>query len=118
MGRAPARLGEKVSDECGDVLPAVAQRRHEHGQHIEPKVEILAKPALANERRQVTVGRSDHANVDLAPSIAAHRAHVPELKHAQELRLQAGRHVADLVEQQRAAVGLRQKPFARLDRRR
>ena len=115
MGRAPAGLGEKVRDERRDVLPAVAQRRHEHGQDVEPEVEILAKPPLAHERRQVAVRRSDHANVDLASPIAAHGTHVAELEHAQELRLQVGGHVPDLVEQERPAVGLRQKTLARLD---
>ena len=38
-------------------------------------------------------------------SVAADRADVVLLQHAQQLHLQAHRHVADLVEQQRAAVG-------------
>ena len=40
------------------------------------------------------------------------------LQHAQELGLRARAHVADLVEEQRAAVGLLEAADALLDRRR
>ena len=37
---------------------------------------------------------------------AAHRAHLPRLERAEELRLEIARELADLVEEQRAAVRL------------
>ncbi len=45
------------------------------------------------------------ADVDLAGPLAADAADLALLQHAQQLALHAGRHLADLVEEQRAAVG-------------
>ena len=58
----------------------------------------------------------DHTHVDVMAPVAAHRTDVAELQDAQELRLQQDGHVANLVEQQRAAVGLGEQALARLDR--
>ena len=45
--------------------------------------------------------------------VAADRPHAPLLQRAQQLGLQRQRHLADLVEEQRAAVGLREQARAR-----
>ena len=60
--------------------------------------------------------RGEDADVDVVHAVAADGTHVAELQDAQELRLQAERHVADLVEQQRPAVGLGEQALAGLDR--
>jgi hypothetical protein len=44
--------------------------------------------------------------------VAAHAVELPVGQHAQQPRLQVERHVADLVEEQRAAVGLLEAPAA------
>ena len=49
----------------------------------------------------------------LRAAVRAHGAHLAVLQHAQQLRLELGRHVADLVEEQRAAVGLHEEAPAR-----
>ena len=64
------------------------------------------------------MSRREHADVDVVDPIAAHRAHIAELQHAQQLGLQAEGHVADLVEQQRAAVGLGEETLPGLNRAR
>ena len=46
-----------------------------------------------------------HAHIDRLGARRADRAHRAVLQHAQQLDLQRQRHVADLVEEQRAAVG-------------
>ena len=51
------------------------------------------------------MGRGDHADVDAPLLRRADRAQRACLEHAQQLRLQRERHLADLVEQQRAAIG-------------
>ena len=56
--------------------------------------------------REVAVGRGDDADVDLdRASVPPTRSNSALLEHAQELGLQAERQLADLVEEQRAAVG-------------
>ena len=51
-------------------------------------------------------GRRDDARVDVARAHAADRRQHPVLREAQQLGLQLGRHLADLVEKQRPALGL------------
>ena len=92
-----------------------AQRRYVQREYVEPEVQVLAEAPLLDERQQVPVGRGDHPDVDVVDLVAADGPDVAELQHAEQLGLQAEGHVADLVEQQRAAVGLGEQPLARLD---
>ena len=67
---------------------------------------------------QVAMRGGDDAHVGRHRLGAADRANLVLLQHAQQLHLQAHRHVADLIEQQRAAVGgLEQALSARGSRR-
>jgi hypothetical protein len=52
------------------------------------------------------VGGGDHAHVDADRRLTAHAIELALSQHTQQPRLQRGRHVADLIEKQRAAVGL------------
>ena len=56
-------------------------------------------------RAEIAVGGGDDAHVDLARALAADAAELARLQDAQQLALHAGRHLADLVQEQRAAVG-------------
>ena len=53
---------------------------------------------------EVAVGRGDHAEIDLDGARAADRHDLALLQHAEQCGLRARRQVADLVEEQRAAV--------------
>lgn len=53
------------------------------------------------------MGRAHHAHVDRHRACAAERHHRAFLQHAHQPHLLRERHVADFVEKQRAAVGLR-----------
>ena len=64
------------------------------------------KPPSATQLLQVLVGRGDHAHVDADQFAPADAEELALGQHAQQPRLQRQRHVADLVEEQRAAVGL------------
>ena len=55
--------------------------------------------------RQVAVRRGDDADVDLPAPVLADATHLALLERAEELRLEAQRHLADLVEEERPAVG-------------
>ncbi len=52
------------------------------------------------------MGRGDHAHIDLAHPGAADRPDLALLQHAEQAGLDPERHVADLVEEQRATIGL------------
>ena len=55
---------------------------------------------------EIAVGRGDQAHVDPQRPGAAEPLELVLLQHAQDLGLRAGAHVADFVQEQRAAVGL------------
>ena len=81
---------------------------------VEPVVEVLAELARRLLRVEVAMRRRDHAHVDRNRLRRAHRPHLAFLQHAQQLHLQRQRHVADLVEEQRAAVGRLEQALVRL----
>ena len=87
-----------------DVVLPLAQRRRADGDDVQAIEEILAEAAGADFLGEVLVRRGDHAHVDLDDGGRADRLDFPFLQHAQHLGLRAQRHVADLVEEDRAAV--------------
>ena len=97
--------GQEVPRQRQDVVGALGQRRQLQFDRVEPVVEVLAELAGADQRRQVGVGRADHAHLDLALAVAAQALEAAGLEHAQQLHLPGRRQRADLVEEQRAAVG-------------
>ena len=92
--------------EARDVLAALAHRRQLDVDDREPEVQILAERALVDLVAQIAVGRREHADVDLVRAIAADALDLALLEHAQQLGLQRDVELADLVEEDRAAVGL------------
>ena len=97
--------GEEVLGELGHVAEPVAQRRHPDREHVEPVVEVLAELAFLDQLDHVAVGRGDEAEVDLHRALGADRIDLAFLQRAQQLDLRFERQLADLVEEQRAAVG-------------
>jgi hypothetical protein len=79
-------------------------RRHRDRHHVEPVVEVLAEFLARDRLFEVLVGGGDQANVDLDRARSAEPLELTLLQHAQDLGLGRGRHVADLVEEQRAFV--------------
>ena len=97
---------EEVLDERRDVLAALAQRRHGQVDDVEPVEQVLAERALRDHVAQVAVGRGDDADVDAAAgAIGADLLQLAGLEEAQQQALHAQRHLADFVEEDRAAVG-------------
>jgi hypothetical protein len=68
-------------------------------------VEILAKAASAHRFGQIAVGGRHDAHVDLDGARAAHALEAALLQHAQQLGLQLGFELADLVEKQGSPIG-------------
>ena len=108
--RAPVVLAaeeiDEVAHERGDVLPPVAQRRHANRNDAETEIEVLAEVPLLDLGFQVLVRRRDDADVHLDRARGAETLDFPLLQHPQHLGLRLGAHVADFVEEDRAAVGL------------
>src|SRR5207248_3465278 len=71
---------------------------------------------LLHQRLEIAVCCDDHSSVDDDGTLAADALELPFLQQAQELGLHRSGHVANLVEEQRAAMGLLE--LAEMSRRR
>ena len=96
---------ERPFEQRRDVLHPFAQRRQAQAQHGQPIEQVGPEAAVLYARFQVAVGGADHAHIDRHGPRAAHAHHFAFFKDAQQSRLQAQGHLADLVEKQRAAIG-------------
>src|SRR5581483_7319478 len=78
----------------------------------QPVVDVLPEAPLPHLGLEVLVRRGENADVDLDRPVAADALDLALLEHAHDLRLGLERHVVDLVEEERAAVGHLELPFA------
>src|SRR6266478_7919751 len=94
----------EVPDERGNVLGALAQRRHVDGEDVEAVIEVVAETLLVDHRAEIAVRRRDQPHVHLDGLRPADALELLLLEHPQQLRLELERDLADLVEEQRATV--------------
>src|SRR5262249_36544111 len=95
-----------------EILPALADRGDVNGEEPQPGEEVLPEPPLVHERAEVAMRGGDHLDVDRDLPLAPDGAHLPFLEHPEQLRLERGGHLADLVEEERSAVGGTDQPLA------
>ena len=98
------------------VAGPLGERRDLHHDLGEAVIEILAEAAVGDHRIEVLVGRADDPRVDRDRLPPADPLDHPLLEEAQQLDLQRQRNVADLVEEQGAALGELDLADVRLDR--
>src|SRR5690606_24714551 len=96
---------QQVAGDDRDVVAALAQRRQVQVDHVVAVVQVLAEAALQDLLLEVAVGRRQDADVDRLGAGVADPHDDLLLDGAQDLHLQVERHLADLVEEQGAAVG-------------
>ena len=70
------------------------------------------KSSLLDQGREILVRGRDTADIDRTGRLRADRADLARLKHAQELTLQRGRQIADLIEKDRPSCRLDEQPPA------
>ena len=105
-------LVDEVLDQQRDVVGAARAAAARDRDDVQPVEQIVPEPAFVDQLPQVAVGRRDHAHVDLLGPFGAERLDLALLQHAQQLGLQRRAHRADLVEEERAAVGQRELALA------
>ena len=99
-----AGAAQEVLGQPEDVLASLAQRRKLQRHHGQPMIEILPEAVRPDRLVQVLARGGDQPDVDrLAPG-AAEPADGLLLEHLEELRLQAFREEAHLVEEEGAAM--------------
>src|SRR5580704_9896408 len=96
---------EEVLRQRQDVFAAFAQRRDLERDYAQAEIQVSAEFAGRNFAPQLAIGRRHDAHVDLARLRRADSQHLAVLEHAQQLGLEVGTRLADLVEKQRAARG-------------
>jgi hypothetical protein len=100
----------EVRGQRGNVTRPAPQRRHLERHDVDPPVEVGAEGPGRHELLQALVRGEDHAGVHLMGAGSAHRLEGHVLEHAQQLDLHRGRGRGDLIEEDRAAVGLEKLP--------
>jgi hypothetical protein len=95
-----------VIDQRGDVFGALAQRRQRERVDVDAVIEILAKGAAAHHLIEIAMGGDDDADVYRDGAVASDALDLLFLEHAQQLGLHDRGHIANFVEEQRAAMGL------------
>src|SRR5688500_2415873 len=88
------------------VALELAQRRHLQRQHREPVVQVDAEAALLHRLAQVAVGGRDDPGARYTLLGLAQALVFAVLDHPQQLRLHLDGHLADLVEEQAAVLGV------------
>jgi hypothetical protein len=109
---------EQKRRERGDVLATIAQRRKIEVQDVEAVEEIFAELAGGDARAQVDVGGGDDPDVERTLVGRADPPDLALLEDAVELDLHRQRQIGDLIEEDRAALGLLEQAPTIRDRRR
>ncbi len=89
----------------GMSAAALAQRGQPDGHHRQPVVEVLAEAPGLDLRLEIPVGGGDQAHVHAGRLDAAHALELALLERAQQLHLHLHGDLADLVQEEGAAVG-------------
>src|SRR6202171_4228330 len=102
-GRAPRRSVEFLQECIGqkrDVATALAQGRNADIEDLQPIKQILPEAAVRDRRLQITVARSNHADIRLDGPRATESLKLPLLQDTKQLRLGRAAHFAHFVEEQ------------------
>src|SRR6267378_1045896 len=105
LAESPGEATDEERHELGDLLDALAQRRRTDREDAQPVEEVVAKPAAPHRVLEIAIGGRDDTDVGARGRAGADGLEFPLLQHAEELHLRVERELADLVEENRAAVG-------------
>jgi len=109
---------QKRAHEVRDILKAGSQRRKVNLQDCEPIVKIRAEDAVTRFLPQIVVRSTDDSHVVTRGGVAAHRHYVTSLEQSQQPRLKIQGEIPDLIKEERAAIGSRERPDSGGDRAR
>ncbi len=93
-----------MADQQWDIFAALPQRWRADGENIQPVEKVTSKFALSDTFRQVAVRRCHHPHLHLDRVVAPQTFELLILEHAQQLGLEFGRNLTDLVKKQRSPV--------------
>ena len=93
-----------MSRQFGDVGRAFAERRDVDFKRIDAIHQVLAKIAVLDHLFQISMRGTNDTDVDLLRFVVSDAAYFAAFQHSQQLGLHRLRQLADLVQEQRAAV--------------
>src|SRR5262249_1862236 len=96
----------------GNVFASLAQSRQPDSRYLQPVIKILAKLLVGNGGLKFPVRGRQQTDVYLDRLVAAGAKDLAIFQDAKQLGLERQRHVADLIEKGRAAVGIFKAPLA------
>ena len=102
--KAEAATSLEVSRNLRPCLAAVAKRWNADPHDVETVEQIASKQSLGDFALEVPIGGGDDPRVDPQRSRSAHTFEFLLFEHPQQLALEPERHLADLVEQERASI--------------
>src|SRR5690242_7238034 len=105
-------LSPEMIGQWNDVFAPLAKSRQMNRDDLEAEIKVIAKSALGDEVLQIAIAGRNQADIHPNRLIVADARNLMILEHAQQLDLRAHRHVADLVEEERSAVGILESPDA------
>src|SRR6266852_2734807 len=88
-----------------NVFLAIAQRRNEEGNYVQAVEEILAEGAAGDFLFEIFICGGDDAHIYMESLIGADAFEALLFEDAEDFGLGAEAHVADFVEEERAAIG-------------
>src|ERR1043166_4563054 len=103
-GQLRVQLTDEVVHEQRNILQTFAKRRQGYVDDVQAIEEIAAEPPGLDCRGEISVGARDDTAVDLDRLDAAESPHLLVLDPAEELHLKVHRHLADLVQEDRAMI--------------
>src|SRR5579872_7144760 len=103
--KAIREFAHEVVDEEGNVVAALAQRRQRNGKDIETIKKVGSKAPVGYHLLQVLVGSRHDADIDSNSAGTSESFKFLLLKDTQKFGLEFDGEIADLVEEERPAVG-------------
>ena len=91
---------------AGPISPRIVQRRHAHRENVNPVKQILPKSIFFNEILQISMRGHQYSDIYADGLVPAHAFDFSFFKHPQKFRLHCQRHIANLVQKQRATLSL------------
>src|SRR5215471_13464594 len=92
-------------DQNLDITQALAERRDSDLDNADPEIQVLAETSFRHFLLQIPIGRRHEPDVHRTRLVVAEAVHRTLFQHAEQVRLQIQRHLADLVEAEHAAIG-------------
>ncbi len=102
----------KMLSQLRDILRPLAQTWQVDREDVDPVPEVGAELPVADHRSEVAMGGGDDPHVDMQLVLPADPLEAPILQNAQQAHLHGRRELANLIEEQGAAVGALEPTFA------